>query len=86
MKNDEHPMIQAMMKKKGKQSEPMMALPESSRHLEIKHEELPGLGTHAVGKTISAVVHGTIHSQHANGHAMIEISHIKPHTENAKEN
>lgn len=80
MKNDNHPIVQAMLSKRGPStsgSTPFDMM-EPSRHLEIKHAELPGLGNVAVGSKVTAMVHGTVRSQHSDGHSMIEIHQIKP--------
>ncbi len=77
MKNDHLPLIQAMKgRAKTVPGEPSFAPPP--RTFEIKHEEIPGLPGRKVGEALSVRVHGKIHQQSADGHAVMHVSSVKP--------
>lgn len=79
MKNDTHPLIKAMGAKRGPEtSGPTPFDFGPSREVQINHHELTGLGKEPVGATVTAVIHGTVKSQHSAGHAVVEITHVKP--------
>lgn len=54
---------------------------EMPRAFELKHDEIPGLAGHKVGEGISVNLEGHIHSQHADGHAIMHVSDVKPDSE-----
>ena len=77
--NENHPLVKAMNEKRGPStSGPTPFDIGPKRNIEIRHEELKGLGGVPVGSRITATVHGVVQSQHSAGHAVVEISKIKP--------
>lgn len=77
MKNSHLPLIQAL-KNRMKPKEEMLGPAEAPRTFELSHDEIPGLAGHQVGEHISVNLAGQIHSQHADGHAIMHVASVKP--------
>ncbi len=76
MKNDHLPIIQAL---KGRQPVPKAdVFDPMPRSVEIKHSEVPGLSDKKVGEPLSVLLHGKIHMQHGDGHAIMHVNSVKP--------
>ncbi len=70
-----------------KPKEEAMGPMEMPRSFELKHDEIPGLAGHKVGEHISVNLDGHVHSQSADGHAIMHVASVKPDsTEMTKEN
>lgn len=81
MKNENMPLIQALRGRVKSKPEPSFDQFKPSRTFQIDHSEVPGLPGRAVGDHISVNLHGKIHSQSADGHAIMHVSSVKPDTE-----
>lgn len=77
MKHANMPLIQAL---KGRSKLKPTETLEGPRIFEVKHDEVTGLPGRKVGDQISVHLTGRIHSQHADGHALIHVDHVKPDT------
>lgn len=77
MRNSHLPLIQAMKNRMKPKEEPFSP-PEMPRTFELKHGEVSGLAGRKVGEGISVKLKGMIHSQHAEGHAIMHVSSVKP--------
>ncbi len=80
MKNDNHPLIAALKGKAKPFGNTNLPNLQSPRTLEVQHHEIPGLPGRHVGEPITVNVHGHIHSQSNDGHAVMHISSVKPDT------
>lgn len=87
MKNDSHPLIQAL-KFNAKPTGPAFAPMEGPRTFEINHEEIPGLPGKRVGEKITVSLEGHIHSQNNDGKTMMHVASVKPDSDEmtAKQN
>ena len=77
MKNSHLPLVQAL-KNRLKPKEETFGPTEMPRTFELKHDEMPGLAGRKVGDGIEVRLAGLIHSQHADGHAIMHVSSVKP--------
>lgn len=77
MKNESHPLMRAL-KARMRPSGPAFAPEEGPRTFTVKHTEIPGLPGKKVGEDISVHLHGHIHSQSNDGHAVIHVAAVKP--------
>lgn len=84
MKNSDLPLIQALKNKSNQTKGPAVPSFDQPRAFEVKHAEIPGLAGHRVGEHISVNLKGRIHSQHANGHAVVHVSSVKPDSSQMK--
>ncbi len=76
MRNDHLPIIQAL---KGRQAVPKAdVFDPMPRTFEVKHSDVPGLAEKKVGASLSVVLHGKIHMQHGDGHALMHVDSVKP--------
>ncbi len=82
MKNDHLPLIQALKGRAKPKPKPETPLPqfEPPRTFEIQHHEIPGLPGKKVGEHLSVHLEGKVHMQHADGHAVMHVSTVKPDT------
>lgn len=80
MKNDNLPLVQAL-RNSGKKGTPAN-VPEiqAPRTIMVHHSEIPGLPGRRVGEPVTVNIQGHIHSQHADGHAIVHVSSVKPDT------
>jgi len=79
MKGDHLPIIQALKgKMKLKSKHTAFDTFEPPRSLQVNHHEVPGLPGRKVGESISVRLHGHIHSQNSEGHAIVHVSSVKP--------
>lgn len=78
MRNENAPLIKAMQGRK-KSSGPI-PLPQfdAPRTFEIHHGEVNGLAGQKVGTQVAVNLQGHIHSQHADGHAVMHVDSVKP--------
>jgi len=84
MKNETHPLMQALKAKAKPQSDSLHSL-APSRQLTIHHHEIPGLPGRKIGEQISVNLKGRIHSQSADGHAVMHVASIKPDSDSENE-
>lgn len=80
MKNEDHPLVRALSRDKGSAGgdSKMLDFDEIPTYLNLKHSDIPGLPGRKVGEQITVNVSGHIHSQHNDGHAVMEVHHIAP--------
>ena len=78
MKNDSHPLLQALKARSKSTANPKMEPFEMPRSLQIDHGEIPGLPGRKVGEPITVTLSGHIHSQSNDGHAVMHIASVKP--------
>ena len=77
MKGDQNPIVQALHRKKSKGPDTALHLMPMARTFELRHHEIPNLKGKKVGEPLSVHVHGTVHSQHEDGHAMMNVESVK---------
>ncbi len=84
MKNSHLPIIQALKNKNKPMKEVPSPVMDFPRTFEVKHSEVPGLAGHRVGEHISVNLKGKIHSQNADGHAILHVASVKPDSSEMK--
>lgn len=77
MKNDNSPLIQALRGKAKPKPSTEFDKFEPPRTFQVHHGEVPGLPGRRVGDQISVSLHGKIHSQSADGHAIVHVDRVE---------
>jgi hypothetical protein len=85
MRNSHLPLIQALKNRMKPKEDPMGPM-EAPRTFELKHDEVPGLAGRKVGEGITVHLKGMIHSQSADGHAVMNVDSVHPTETTPKEN
>lgn len=78
MKNDGIPLIQALKGRAQPKGHAPLPQFEGPRSFDLQHHEIPGLPGKHVGEHISVTLHGHVHSQHSDGHAVMHVASVKP--------
>lgn len=78
MKNENLPLIQALKGRSKKGSVESFHSFEPPRTFQLQHHEIPGLPGKKIGETISVNLKGKVHMQHADGHAVMHVTSVKP--------
>jgi len=76
MKNDSHPLLQAL-KKRGKSEESAFTLPEPDRLFQLKKEDIPAGRTFDAGDNAKFAIHGKIKSIHDDGTLMMHVHKVE---------
>lgn len=71
MKNDSHPLMQALKKRSGPSES--FAMPEPDRIFQLKKEDIPAGKTFDAGDNAKFVIHGKIRSTHDDGSLMMAV-------------
>lgn len=76
MRNENSPLIQALKGRVKPKESTSFDKFEPPRTFQIKHGEVPGLPGRPVGEHVSVRIHGKIHSQSADGHAIVHVDRV----------
>jgi hypothetical protein len=77
MRNDHLPLIAALKGHRPPSVGPP-ALEPVPRTFELQHSDIPGLAAKHVGEPLTVKLQGHVHMQHADGHAVMHVSSVKP--------
>ena len=77
MKNDSHPLLQALKRRSNGSEAPSLPMPEEERLFQIKKEDIPPLAKFDAGDNAKFVVHGKIRSTHDDGTMMMQVHKVE---------